>query len=167
LAILKGQEEAWICLASCATDVAINALVIFWVTNPSISENPSHHKTTSNRNLSVHVPLSMMKQAVRFTTSRKEDHTRGQASFLDPKDFPGDVDPKEAILVTRSTVTRVDSPEAIPPSAYTATSFGISPLERQLSSASNDGGYGRKYPATPTSEAYTDLESGNSDYNYK
>ncbi|KAJ6591500.1 hypothetical protein DFH09DRAFT_1137178 [Mycena vulgaris] len=35
LTILKGHELGWICLASCGTDVVLNALALFWVTGAS------------------------------------------------------------------------------------------------------------------------------------
>ncbi|KAF8896522.1 hypothetical protein BD779DRAFT_591208 [Infundibulicybe gibba] len=35
LAVLNGQELGWICLGSCAGDVIVNALAIFWVTSGS------------------------------------------------------------------------------------------------------------------------------------
>jgi len=45
LAMLHGHERGWLCLGSCGSDVIFNALVIFWVTKSSNSQNPS---TTSN-----------------------------------------------------------------------------------------------------------------------
>ncbi|KAH8108734.1 hypothetical protein DFH11DRAFT_1070892 [Phellopilus nigrolimitatus] len=32
LLMLKGRQLGWVCLGSCATDVTVNALVVFWVT---------------------------------------------------------------------------------------------------------------------------------------
>ncbi|KAL0059012.1 hypothetical protein AAF712_014281 [Marasmius tenuissimus] len=34
-----GRQLGWICLGSCGADVIINAIAIFWVTNPTRSEN--------------------------------------------------------------------------------------------------------------------------------
>jgi hypothetical protein len=33
LMLMKGLQEAWICLACCSADVAVNAIAIFWVTS--------------------------------------------------------------------------------------------------------------------------------------
>ncbi|KAJ7116060.1 hypothetical protein C8R44DRAFT_794047 [Mycena epipterygia] len=35
LTVLKGHELGWVCLASCGTDVVLNALALFWVTGAS------------------------------------------------------------------------------------------------------------------------------------
>lgn len=34
LALLRGRQLGWVCLSSCATDVTVNALVLYWVTAP-------------------------------------------------------------------------------------------------------------------------------------
>ncbi|KAJ7504319.1 hypothetical protein B0H11DRAFT_511374 [Mycena galericulata] len=39
LTVLKGHELGWVCLASCGTDVILNALAIFWVTGASRQVN--------------------------------------------------------------------------------------------------------------------------------
>jgi hypothetical protein len=42
LAVLHGQELGWICLASCSTDVVVNAIVLFWLTRPGhANDDPS------------------------------------------------------------------------------------------------------------------------------
>jgi hypothetical protein len=43
LTILHGKELAWICLASCSTDVVVNALVLFWLTR---SRHDSEEQST-------------------------------------------------------------------------------------------------------------------------
>ncbi|KAG8845213.1 hypothetical protein FRB96_002588 [Tulasnella sp. 330] len=35
LTLLHGKELGWVCLASCGTDVTLNAIAIYWVTNAS------------------------------------------------------------------------------------------------------------------------------------
>ncbi|KAJ7446744.1 hypothetical protein FB451DRAFT_1412160 [Mycena latifolia] len=35
LTVLKGHELGWVCLASCGTDVVLNAIALFWVTGAS------------------------------------------------------------------------------------------------------------------------------------
>ncbi|CAE7130809.1 unnamed protein product [Rhizoctonia solani] len=51
LTIMHGQQLGWVCLGSCGTDVMVNALVLFWVTDnvsQSASENtPTHCPTTA------------------------------------------------------------------------------------------------------------------------
>jgi hypothetical protein len=39
LTILHGQELGFICLASCSTDVLVNALVLFWLTQPGYAKD--------------------------------------------------------------------------------------------------------------------------------
>jgi len=39
LLVLKGEEYGWVCLSSCVTDVALNAIVLSWVTSGSYSQN--------------------------------------------------------------------------------------------------------------------------------
>ncbi|KAJ7782033.1 hypothetical protein DFH07DRAFT_1018109 [Mycena maculata] len=39
LTVLKGHELGWVCLASCGTDVILNALALFWVTGASRQTN--------------------------------------------------------------------------------------------------------------------------------
>lgn len=44
LTIVHGQELGWVCLASCGTDVVVNAMVLFWLTRPSYaSDEPTSH----------------------------------------------------------------------------------------------------------------------------
>ncbi|KAG8786645.1 hypothetical protein FRC15_010985 [Serendipita sp. 397] len=44
LTIMHGRELGWICLASCSTDVVVNALVLFWLTRPGrASDEPTSH----------------------------------------------------------------------------------------------------------------------------
>ncbi|KAL5520088.1 hypothetical protein ACEPAG_1748 [Sanghuangporus baumii] len=42
LALLKGKQLGWVCLSSCAADVTVNALVLFWVTGGA-SRDPYWH----------------------------------------------------------------------------------------------------------------------------
>ncbi|KAL5501568.1 hypothetical protein ACEPAH_8828 [Sanghuangporus vaninii] len=42
LASLKGKQLGWVCLSSCAADVTVNALVLFWVTGGA-SRDPYWH----------------------------------------------------------------------------------------------------------------------------
>ncbi|CCO34331.1 hypothetical protein BN14_08428 [Rhizoctonia solani AG-1 IB] len=45
LLLVLGHELGWVCLGSCAIDVTLNAVVIFWLTMPttdSSTSNPSH-----------------------------------------------------------------------------------------------------------------------------
>ncbi|KAF8216579.1 hypothetical protein K438DRAFT_1703578, partial [Mycena galopus ATCC 62051] len=41
LTVLKGHELGWVCLASCGTDVIVNAFALFWVTGASRQESTS------------------------------------------------------------------------------------------------------------------------------
>ena len=52
LTIVHGQELGWVCLASCSTDVVVNAMVLFWLTRPgqSGSDEPSGHGTHGHHN---------------------------------------------------------------------------------------------------------------------
>lgn len=44
LTIVHGQELGWVCLASCSTDVVVNAMVLFWLTRPGqSSDEPTSH----------------------------------------------------------------------------------------------------------------------------
>ncbi|KAL5524547.1 hypothetical protein ACEPAF_9687 [Sanghuangporus sanghuang] len=42
LALLEGKQLGWVCLSSCAADVTVNALVLFWVTGGA-SRDPYWH----------------------------------------------------------------------------------------------------------------------------
>ncbi|KDN37517.1 hypothetical protein RSAG8_10116, partial [Rhizoctonia solani AG-8 WAC10335] len=42
LTIMQGQQLGWVCLGSCGTDVLVNALVLFWVTD-NISQTGSEN----------------------------------------------------------------------------------------------------------------------------
>ncbi|CAE6528744.1 unnamed protein product [Rhizoctonia solani] len=42
LTIMQGQQLGWVCLGSCGTDVMVNALVLFWVTD-NISQTGSEN----------------------------------------------------------------------------------------------------------------------------
>ncbi|KAG8814860.1 hypothetical protein FRC17_000943, partial [Serendipita sp. 399] len=44
LTVLHGRELGWICLASCSTDVVVNAMVLFWLTRPGqAADEPTSH----------------------------------------------------------------------------------------------------------------------------
>lgn len=40
LTLHHGQELGWVCLASCGTDVVVNAVVIYWVTGSAAASSP-------------------------------------------------------------------------------------------------------------------------------
>ncbi|KAI0744183.1 hypothetical protein C8Q80DRAFT_1272755 [Daedaleopsis nitida] len=42
LTIMHGQQLAWVCLASCGTDVVVNAAVLCWVTSPRYEHTSEH-----------------------------------------------------------------------------------------------------------------------------
>ncbi|CAE6529074.1 unnamed protein product [Rhizoctonia solani] len=47
LTIMHGQQLGWVCLGSCGTDVTVNALVLFWVTD-SVSQIGSENTHATN-----------------------------------------------------------------------------------------------------------------------
>jgi len=48
LTALRGEQYGWVCLSSCVTDVALNALALAWVTS-STSSSCSHSSITLDR----------------------------------------------------------------------------------------------------------------------
>ncbi|KAI0645571.1 hypothetical protein C8Q79DRAFT_910990 [Trametes meyenii] len=46
LTIMHGQQLAWVCLASCGTDVVINAAVLCWVTSGKHNQGGSSYEST-------------------------------------------------------------------------------------------------------------------------
>ncbi|KZW02625.1 hypothetical protein EXIGLDRAFT_829153 [Exidia glandulosa HHB12029] len=52
LTIKHGEELGWVCLASCGTDVVVNAVVIYWVTGGS-SQSNAPTVMTLEKNISV------------------------------------------------------------------------------------------------------------------
>ncbi|CAE6430903.1 unnamed protein product [Rhizoctonia solani] len=46
LTIMHGQQLGWVCLGSCGTDVMVNALVLFWVTDNVSSTNSENSPGT-------------------------------------------------------------------------------------------------------------------------
>ena len=49
LTILRGQELGWVCLASCGTDVTLNAIVLYWVTASRARAHPGAPIANFNR----------------------------------------------------------------------------------------------------------------------
>ncbi|KAJ7067527.1 hypothetical protein C8F01DRAFT_1365586 [Mycena amicta] len=74
LTIMHGKQLGWVCLASCGTDVVLNAAALFWVTGGSPSRDVS-----GNRNPSDSRPLSTHRFALSVPTTPT---TRG-GSFKD------------------------------------------------------------------------------------
>ncbi|KAG8726636.1 hypothetical protein FRC11_014766 [Ceratobasidium sp. 423] len=95
LTIMHGQQLGWVCLGSCGTDVTVNALVLFWVTD-SVSQGssevapatvPPGAAILSHRSLAVeegakspsHIPHDQVSTMVRQT-----GHSTGSVVFGRP-----------------------------------------------------------------------------------
>jgi len=135
LAILQGHEKAWICLASCSADTAVNALVIFWVTSGTASADESIIKKpqpgrTSERYNDQAISLSFMQPSHHSTTanskSRHNSYVFASSRATAAEDWntvplPTNTEPgsvvESGILVTTTRFVSVSDSDVIPTSA--------------------------------------------------
>jgi hypothetical protein len=89
LAIMHGQELGWVCLASCSTDVVVNAVVLFWLTRPgkindeqtSNSGPASNYRIENGKSGAVHMN--------RISANPVVYDSRQSGSFIDTSSING------------------------------------------------------------------------------
>lgn len=81
LATLDGKQLGFVCLASCAADVTVNALVLFWVTAGGHRESNHKHTLTLP---TLHLPVSFVRDLSQRTETDPEQ--LGHPSLKDRED---------------------------------------------------------------------------------
>ncbi|KAK1218995.1 hypothetical protein PQX77_018298 [Marasmius sp. AFHP31] len=74
LTVQHGHQLGWICLGSCGTDVIINAIAVFWVTNPTRSkdepaDNQSLITKPNEEQQEAQSPIEFQRQSPRASLS--------------------------------------------------------------------------------------------------
>ncbi|PVF96531.1 hypothetical protein CPB86DRAFT_816282 [Serendipita vermifera] len=183
LTILHGRELGWICLASCSTDVLINALVLFWLTQPGFAKderstagdvNGTDGQTAANRS-DHHLTKSAVSFQMRRVTlqagidgssagGRASSNIRPMSSFT-----PSDKAMMSPILLKGHGPSVVDPNVLAPPPSpskvnfqgYTSVYDGTQSYFRQNSDQTPFGGDDIKGENASSVYMPHDVESGN------
>lgn len=114
LASLDGKQLGWVCLGACATDVTINALVLFWVTAGGHKDSAHGGKHGTRLSLpTLHVPVSFVRDPSAAMQSNLNLNTAmGLNGSMSLKEQDGESSPGDprTISIRGSHVHLCDSP---------------------------------------------------------